>query len=96
MALGIDITHRVGLLLLRSEQCGTVVNIRVRHTADGAAPGIKVKFASGAQEYFTFSDVVPYVHSEQEEQAANHETGYVLYYQAQRCNVCDDCLINYF
>lgn len=55
----------------------------MRPTADGAAPGIKVKFASGAQEYVTFSDVVPYVQNEQEEKAANHETEYVSYCQGQ-------------
>ena len=43
-------------------QTGTVVNIRVTPGADGAAPGIKVKLASGVQEYYEFSDVVPYVH----------------------------------
>ena len=46
------------------------MNIRVRPGADdnGSAPGIKVQLASGVQQYYTFADVVPHVHSEQEEE----------------------------
>ena len=43
-----------------------MVNIRVRPSADGSAPGIKVQLTSGVQHYFTFSDVVPYVYEEPE------------------------------
>lgn len=43
-------------------QTGTVVNIRVTPGADGAAPGIKVQLADGAQKYYEFADVIPYVH----------------------------------
>jgi hypothetical protein len=57
-------------------QAGTVVNIRVRPGADGSAPGIKVQLASGVQQYYTFADVVPHVHSEQEEEERVAEREY--------------------
>ena len=76
-ALRHDMAHQVGLVPW-SEQSGTVVNIRVRPSSDGSAPGIKVKLTSGTQQYFTFSDVVPYVHNDQEGRGENGEMEYVL------------------
>ena len=52
------------------------MNIRVRPGADGSAPGIKVQLASGVQQYYTFADVVPHVHSEQQEEERDAEREY--------------------
>ena len=52
------------------------MNIRVRPGADGSAPGIKVQLASGVQQYYAFADVVPHVHSEQEEEERVAEREY--------------------
>jgi hypothetical protein len=68
--------HDLNALFWFDWQAGTVVNIRVRPGADGSAPGIKVQLASGVQQYYTFADVVPHVHSEQEEEERVAEREY--------------------